>query len=143
MRNLVPFSNISRSVFDDMDDIFRGFSNAIQPMTKKYVPVDMYEENDEVVVSIDAPGVDPSKVELKTFSDRINIQSQAEETEESKDEGKTWYMRKSSRAINVCVTLPTEVDPDGAKATFKNGVITVTMPKSKSVQGKVLQIESE
>ncbi len=143
MRNLVPFSNISRSMFDDMDDIFRGFSSAIQPMTRKYVPVDMYEENDEVVVSIDAPGIDPSNVELKTFSDRINIQSQAGETEEPKDEGKTWYMRKSSRSLNVCVTLPTEVDPDGAKATFKNGVITVKMPKSRAVQGKVLQIESE
>ena len=55
MRQLVPFGR-GMGIFDEMDDLFRGFSDAIRPMTRRYVPVDLYEENDEVVVNIDAPG---------------------------------------------------------------------------------------
>lgn len=143
MRHMVPFGSGRNSIFDEMDDVFRGFSNAIKPMTRRYVPVDMFEENDEVVVSVDAPGFEPSQIEIKTFSDRVNIRSSLEETSEAGDEGKTWYLRRNSRSIDLCVTLPTEVDPDGARASFKNGVITIRMPKSRAVQGKVLELRSE
>ncbi|GAB6280787.1 MAG: Hsp20/alpha crystallin family protein [Thermovirga sp.] len=143
MRHMVPFGSGKNSIFDEMDDVFRGFSEAIRPMTRRYVPVDMFEENDEVVVNVDVPGFEPSQVEIKTFSDRVNVRSKVEEDSESGDEGKTWYMRRNNRSINLCVTLPTEVDPDKAKASFKNGVITVRMPKSRAVQGKVLELKSE
>lgn len=143
MRNMVPFGSGRNSIFDEMDDVFRGFSNAIRPMTRRYVPVDMFEENDEVVVCVDAPGFEPSRIEIKTFSDRVNIRSSVEDTSEEGDEGKTWYLRRNNRSIDLCVTLPTEVDPDGARASFKNGVITIRMPKSRAFQGKVLELRSE
>lgn len=143
MRHMVPFGSGRNSIFDEMDDVFRGFSDAIRPMTRRYVPVDMFEENDEVFVNIDAPGFEPSQIEIKTFSDRVNIRSIVEETSDAGDEGRTWHMRRNSRSINLCVTLPTEVDPEGAKASFKNGVITIRMPKSRAVQGRILEIKEE
>lgn len=143
MRNMIPFGSGRNSVFDEMDDVFRGFSEALKPMTRRYVPVEMFEENNEVVVNVDAPGFEPSQIEIKNFSDRVNIRSNVEESSENAEDGRTWYMRRNSRAINLCVTLPTEVDPDGASASFKNGVITIRMPKSRAVQGKVLELRSE
>lgn len=143
MRHMVPFGSGKNSIFDEMDDVFRGFSDAIRPMTRRYVPVDMFEENDEVVVSVDAPGFEPGQIEIKTFSDRVNIRSNVEESSENAEDGRTWYMRRNNRSINLCVTLPTEVDPEGAKASFKNGVITVRMPKSRGVQGRVLDLKPE
>jgi HSP20 family protein len=143
MRNMVPFGSGRNSIFDEMDDVFRGFSDAIKPMTRRYVPVDMFEENDEVVVNVDAPGFDPSQIEIKTFSDRVNIRSSVEEASETGNENRTWYIRKNNRSIDLCVTLPTEVDPDGSKASFRNGVITIRMPKSRAVQGRVLELKPE
>jgi HSP20 family protein len=143
MRQMIPFGTGRSNIFDEMDDIFRGFSDAIKPMTRRYVPVDMYEENDEVVVNIDAPGFDPSQIEIKTFSDRVNVRSKEEEKSESEEDGRTWYMRRAGRSINLCVTLPTEVDPERAQASFKNGVVSVRMPKSRAVQGKVLELRQE
>jgi HSP20 family protein len=143
MRQMIPFGTGRSNIFDEMDDIFRGFSDAIKPMTRRYVPVDMYEENDEVVVNIDAPGFDPSQIEIKTFSDRVNVRSKEEEKSESEEDGRPWYMRRAGRSINLCVTLPTEVDPERAQASFKNGVVSVRMPKSRAVQGKVLELRQE
>ncbi len=143
MRQMIPFGSGRNSIFDEMDDVFRGFSNAIRPMTRRYIPVDMFEENDEVVLSVDAPGFEPSQIEIKTFSDRVNIRSKMEETSDIGDEGRTWYFRRNNRSIDLSVTLPTEVDPDGARASFKNGVITIRMPKSRAVQGKVLELKGE
>lgn len=142
MRQMVPFGR-GTGIFDEMDDIFRGFSDAIKPMTRRYVPVDMYEENDEVVVNIDAPGFELSQIEIKTFSDRVNVRSKEEEKSESEEDGRTWYMRRAGRSINLCVTLPTEVDPERAQASFRNGVVSVRMPKSRVVQGKVLELRQE
>ncbi|HAK40858.1 MAG TPA: Hsp20/alpha crystallin family protein [Synergistales bacterium] len=142
MRQMVPFGR-GTNIFDEMDDIFRGFSDAIRPMTRRYVPVDMYEENDEVVLNIDAPGFDPSQIEIKTFSDRVDVRSNVEESSEGGNEGRTWYMRRGNRTMNLSVTLPTEVDPDRAQASFKNGVVTVRLPKSRAVQGRLLELKQE
>ena len=141
MRQLVPFGR-GMGIFDEMDDLFRGFSDAIRPMTRRYVPVDLYEENDEVVVNIDAPGFDPSQIEIKAYSDRVNVSSKVEEKAEE-ESGKTWYMRRGERTMNLCVTLPTEVDPERSQASFKNGVISLRLPKSKAVQGRVLELKQE
>jgi len=45
--------------------------------------------------------------------------------------------------MNLSLTLPTEVDPESAQASFKNGVITVRLPKSRAVQGRVLELRQE
>ncbi|NMD17628.1 MAG: Hsp20/alpha crystallin family protein, partial [Synergistaceae bacterium] len=134
--------NRGKPAFREQDDLFRGFSDAIRPMTRRYVPVDLYEENDEVVVNIDAPGFDPSQIEIKTYSDRVNVSSKVEEKAEE-ESGKTWYMRRGERTMNLCVTLPTEVDPERSQASFKNGVISLRLPKSKAVQGRVLELKQE
>ena len=142
-RTLMPFGNTGRTVFDDMDEMFRGFTDALRPMARRFAPVEMYEENDEIVVEVDAPGIDPSKMEIKTFPDRVTFQSREEEKDEKKEEGRSYYLRRQARSINYCVNLPVEVDPNKAKASFKNGVVTVRLPKSETVQGRVLSIEKE
>ncbi|HRV71639.1 MAG TPA: Hsp20/alpha crystallin family protein [Thermovirgaceae bacterium] len=142
MRGMVPFGGSRNSIFDEMDEVFRGFSDAIRPMTRRFVPVDLYEEGDELFLSVDAPGFDPSQIEIKTFSDRVDIRSKAEGSEEGPEE-RVWHIRRPARGINLGVSLPTEVDPEQARASFKNGVITVRMPKSRAVQGRVLELREE
>ncbi|MGC9490697.1 MAG: Hsp20/alpha crystallin family protein [Thermovirgaceae bacterium] len=142
-RTLIPFGNMPRTIFDDMDEMFRGFTDALRPMARRFAPVEMYEEKDEIVVEVDVPGIEPSKLEIKTFPDRVTFQCKEEEKDEKQEEGKTYYLRRQSRSINYSVNLPVEVDPNKAKASFKNGVVTVRLPKSETVQGRVLSIEQE
>jgi HSP20 family protein len=73
----------------------------------------------------------------------VTFQSREEEKDEKQEAGKTYYLRRESRSINYSVNLPVEVDPNKAKASFKNGVVTVRLPKSETVQGRVLSIEQE
>lgn len=82
-------------------------------------------------------------MEIKTFPDRVTFQSKEEQSEEKKDEAKTYYLKRQARNINYCVNLPVEVDPNKAKASFRNGIVTVRLPKSETVQGRVLSIEQE
>jgi HSP20 family protein len=125
-----------------MDEFFRGFSEALRPMTSRYAPVEMYEEGSELVLKVDAPGFEPSDVEIKTFADRVVVQSKVEQKEE-KEEGRTYYIKRRSQAMNYSINLPYEVDPSKAKASFKNGVITIRLPKSEAVEGRVIPIEKE
>ena len=96
-----------------------------------------------IVVRDPGPGFDPSQIEIKTFSDRVNVRSNVEESSEGENDGRTWYMRRGNRTMNLSVTLPTEVDPESAQASFKNGVITVRLPESRAVQGRVLELRQE
>jgi len=124
-RYMMPW-NGTRSIFDEMDD-----------------PVEMYEEGNELVLKVDAPGFEPSDVEIKTFADKVLIQSKVEQKEEKEEKGKTYYIRRRSQAMNYSINLPYEVDPAKAKASFKNGVITIKLPKSETVEGRVIPIEKE
>ncbi|MBO8154068.1 Hsp20/alpha crystallin family protein [Thermovirga sp.] len=141
-RYMMPW-NGTRSIFDEMDEFFRGFSEALRPMTSRYAPVEMYEEGNELVLKVDAPGFEPSDVEIKTFADKVLIQSKVEQKEEKEEKGKTYYIRRRSQAMNYSINLPYEVDPAKAKASFKNGVITIKLPKSEAVEGRVIPIEKE
>jgi HSP20 family protein len=123
--------------FDDVDRLFDGFFGSVSGMRG----VEMYEEDGKLHLSVEAPGVDPSKVEIRVFKDRVALSSQ-EDSEERKEEGKTYYCRRASRRLNYEIALPFQVDTDKASASFENGMVKLVLPKEGAVEGRVLKLES-
>jgi HSP20 family protein len=128
----------------DMDELFNRIlwaPDAMRPAVS--ADFDMYEQDGKLVMSIEAPGVNPDEVEIRTSKDRIRITSKSETEDKSgsSDDGRTWYNKKSVSAFDYDVALPFEVDTDKAEASFENGVIRITAPRLQVSESRVLSIK--
>ncbi|MDR1472711.1 MAG: Hsp20/alpha crystallin family protein [Synergistaceae bacterium] len=146
---LTPFrSNLSSPATHrrsplDIDDLFNRLMWAPSVMgSTSFTDFDMYEQDGKLVMSIEAPGVNPDEVEIRTSKDRIQIKSKSEsEDKGGQDDSRTWYSRKTSSAFNYDVSLPFEVDTDKAEALFENGVIRIAAPRLRVSESRVLSIK--
>ncbi len=104
--------------------------------------VDMYETDDEIVVKATVPGVKPEDLEITVTGNVLTIRGEVKEEEEEKDAN---YIRQERvfGTFRRDLTLPVEVDVDKAKAEFKDGVLTLRLPKAESAKPKRLQIKSK
>jgi HSP20 family protein len=91
-------------------------------------------------VSVEVPGVDKKDVKVKIANDTLTILG--EKRQETEEKEKNYYrMERSYGSFQRVLSLPEDADPEGVAATFKNGVLTVTMPRKAAPQAHVQQIE--
>ncbi|KKH45965.1 Hsp20/alpha crystallin family protein [Methanosarcina sp. 1.H.A.2.2] len=136
-----PFDEIRR-MQEHMEQMLRTFpalenryvSETLSPLT------DVAEEDDRVIVTTDLPGTDRENVELSLRDNFLVISAAKGKEEETEKEG---YLRKERSFMRYYreIPLPEGVTEEGATAQLKNGVLTVNLPKTKSVTGRRIQIE--
>ncbi len=136
-----PFDEIRR-MQSYMEQMFRTFpapesrfgTGTFSPLT------DVAEEDDKVIVTTDLPGVDRENIELDLRDNVLVVSAGKGKEEETEKEG---YLRKERSFMRYYreIPLPDGVTEEGASAQLKNGVLTVTLPKTKSIAGKKIQIE--
>jgi HSP20 family protein len=92
----------------------------------------------------DLPGVEPDNVEIYTTEDAIRIRGEMKKEEEHKEGGFIRFERRYG-TFDRTIPLPVEIQPDQAKASFRNGVLEVTLPKTEQAKAKMrkIPIESE
>lgn len=142
MRNVVRYNRPrSLSLFPEVDDFFRSFGN-LYSMTAREVPLEMYEEGDDLLVNLDAPGVDPKDVEIRVFADRVAIRAKTESEDSVEDSrNRTYHCSKRRSSFSYSVALPVEVDADRAEARFNNGVISLKLGKKQKDGGRLLKLD--
>ena len=118
-------------LFDDVFAIRRP-SRELAEMAWKPA-VEMYETEDEVVVRAAMPNIDPKGVDITVTNDAITLKGETKHEEEQKGRN---YNRRELRYGAFFRTLPlgTEVKSSEAKATYKDGVLEVKVPKSERVK---------
>lgn len=104
-------------------------------------PVDVYEKESEVVVKASLPGVNPEDVEISVTGETLSIKGESRHEEKVEKEN---YYRHEIRcgAFSRMVTLPAGVSAEGAEATFKDGLLTVTLPKVAEAQPRRIKVRS-
>jgi HSP20 family protein len=131
-----PFRAIRRR--DDMgDDFFRDFfrnagDGALEPA------VEVSESDGEVTVKLEVPGVDKDQVSVSVADDVLTVRG---EVRKEKEEKKKNFYRQEIRygSFERSLKLPTEVEGDRGAAELKNGMLTITLPKSR--QPKAHQVK--
>lgn len=104
--------------------------------------VDVYQNANEIVVESAIAGVKPGDIDVNATADSVTIRGTRHREKTVKDEDYLYqecYWGKFARSI----ILPQEVDPDGAEVTFKNGILTVRLPKANRKKTKKLKIVVE
>ena len=86
------------------------------------------------------PGVDEKDVKVEIANDTLTIRG--EKKQEKEENHKNYYrMERSYGSFQRVLSLPEDADQEGVSATFKNGVLTVTMPRKAAPQANVRRIE--
>jgi HSP20 family protein len=104
--------------------------------------MDISETKDSLVVKLEVPGMDQKDIRISLQENLLTITG--EKTQE-KDEKEERYHRveRSYGAFTRGVRLPVGVDGSKVLATFKNGLLTVTLPKTPAAKGTTIPIKSE
>ena len=117
------FDRMSRQ-FDEMSRGFEGQGS----MHGQGMPVDLTDEDDAVVVTADLPGYEKDDILLSASDDLLTIRAEREATSEHDDEAYV-HRERHSQSARRTISLPATVDEGAASATYRNGVLTVTLPK--------------
>ncbi len=100
--------------------------------------LDVKEEDDAVVVRAEAPGFEPGDFDLQVRGNQLVLQASRKTEKEEKERG---YREEQQRECYEAVTLPDGVDTDKVTADYRNGVLTVTMPKTPAGKGKRIAVK--
>lgn len=104
--------------------------------------VDIFEEGDTIVVKSELPGMTRADIEVNLTNDTITLSG--EKKKEEKIEKKNYYrMERSYGSFRRSFALPAEVQTDKAKASFKDGVLEVRIPKTEAAKKKEHKIKIE
>lgn len=133
----------------DMDRLFEEFFSPItrrrrgwlKPEMGVIVPnIEMYDRKNEIVVKAELPGVAKEDIDLTITKDSLTLKGEAKKEEEIKEED--YYASEISYgSFTRTIALPVEVDSEKAKASFKNGVLEITLPKREEAKPKEIKIE--
>ena len=135
-----PFYSLQRQMNSLFDDFFSGYDMAPRSLGAggfaAFIPsVDVKESDKEFTVRAELPGVEEKDVEVTVTNDTVTIKG--EKKEEKEDKGKNYYyMERSYGSFNRVIPLTSETDANKAEASFKNGVLNITVPKSQTAKTK-------
>jgi len=137
--------------FDRMVEDFwrRPFPTLLRPerwwpsetdMTMRMPAVDVYEEKDDVVIKAEIPGLSKEDISVQVTDSTLMIKGEKKREEEVK-EGDYYRCERSFGSITRAVALPSDVKADQVRASFKNGVLEVRMPKTEEAKKKAITVK--
>lgn len=114
----------------DRDDMFDG----------GWIPaVNVLEKKNDIVVTADLPGMTENDIEVTVLGDTLSIKGE-KKREEKKEDGDYHMYERTYGAFHRRIPLPNSVESDKAKASFRNGVLEVRIPKKEEAKPKQLKV---
>ncbi len=135
-REMTRMNRLMDRWFGDVPRVWMGDGDG----REGYVPLDLYETDNDVVVQASLPGVEPEDVDITISGETLTIRGESEHEEEEK---KRNYYRQESwfGSFARSITLPAQVESGKAEATFENGVLKLTIPKAEEAKPKTIKVK--
>jgi len=126
---------------DELDSLFElpfltNFGNPTQLFSGWSPALDLYQSNDNVTAVVELPGMRKEDIEISLHDGTLTISGERKEETTDKAERTERYVGKFRRSI----TLPSRVDASKVNATYKDGVLTVTLPKAEEAKPRQIQV---
>ncbi len=145
MRALTPWTGFG-SLRKEMDRFFDRFGDWEMPELRpfgEWSPVlDFSETKDAFVVNAEIPGIEPKEISVSLESQMLTIKGEKKQQKEEKEE-QYYRAERSYGAFMRSVRLPAAVDGSKVTASFKNGLLTVTLPKAPGTKGTMIPVKTE
>lgn len=129
---------------DEIDRLFEAplaeFARTSQLLSGWIPAVDMYEDKDNLFVKIELPGMKKEEIDISLHDGTLSISGERKAGETS--DGQEVY--RSERFVGKfqrSISLPTAVAADRVKAQYKDGVLTITLPKTEEAKPKQIDVQ--
>lgn len=131
MANITRFNPIA-PIEDMFDELTRGFF--VRPLSLPrqadlQIKLDVKEDEKAYKVRAELPGVKKEDIHVDVEGNHISLSAETSAQREEKEGEKTIYRERTYGMVSRQFDLPTEVDPQGCKAEYKDGVLDLTLPK--------------
>jgi HSP20 family protein len=133
---------VYRDPFEQLQtELDRMVNAAFGTPTGLYPLVNVFDAGDAFVVKAEVPGVDPKGVEINVEDDTLTIRGERSFTEPARDAA--YHRRERGQGqFRRVVRLPGRLSSEEAKATYRDGVLTVRIPKAKETRPRRVQVET-
>jgi HSP20 family protein len=98
------------------------------------------EDEKSFTVKADIPGVKKEDIQIDIDDDRVSIRAEAKKQKEEKKDEKVVYSERAYGMVSRSFTLPADVDANGAKAEYRDGVLNLLLPKKANGTAKRLAV---
>lgn len=146
-REMDPFAQMRQ----DVDQMFQGMlgdwssrMNLFNRAGQAFVPtIDVRETAKEIRVTAELPGLDEKDIDVSLLDRALWIKGEKRE-EHEEQKGDVYQCERQYGAFERMIPLPVEIDAEKIKASFKSGVLKVTLPKTKEAQSnrRVIDVQT-
>jgi len=130
---------------DEMDNLIGGFFGDWDwPVwgRGRWPAIDIAEKDNEFVVKAEVPGCKADDIDISVHGNMLTISGEKKQEEEKKEKG-YYHMERSYGSFRRDLNLASEVDPAKIEATYKDGVLTITVPKSEKAKPVKVKIKGQ
>jgi HSP20 family protein len=121
------------SLQDELERLFEA------PLTNWAPALDVYEDKDNFIVHTELPGLKREEIEV-TLEEGVLVISGERKAEEKRNEGEIRRQERFYGKFQRALTLPAPVAADKVKAQYKDGVLTVTIPKAEEAKPRKIDV---
>jgi HSP20 family protein len=144
-----PLSIVQKEMNRLFDDFSRGFDvapfSAMRERLGTFSPsLDVKEDDKAITVKAELPGMDEKDVEVLLTDDALTLKGEKKEDKEEKREN-YYHVERTYGSFHRVIPLAAAIDTKKVNATFKNGVLVVTLPKTEEakMKGKKIPVNVE
>src|SRR5947209_18464015 len=142
---MTPSLNRWATLRDDLDTLLampflNGDARQAQLFTGWTPALDLYQNNDNVVAVVELPGMRKEDIEISLQDGMLTIGGERKSQTEGNGESATRTERFTGK-FRRSITLPTRVDANKVNATYKDGILTITLPKAEEAKPKQIQVK--
>lgn len=119
-----------------LDDFFGETSEERAPAGAMRVPsVDVIDHENDIEVRAEMPGIDKDNIQIQATNEAVMIRAEVKKEEEEKKENFIRHERRRGFYQRV-IPMPVEIKPGDVKAAYKDGVLTIILPKSEQAKSR-------
>ncbi|MGH8065191.1 MAG: Hsp20/alpha crystallin family protein [Candidatus Entotheonellia bacterium] len=141
-RPFEDFSTLRREMDRLLEHFFGEPSGEGRPVGRWTPRTNVTETKDSLTITAELPGLEAKDVDVAISGDMLTIKGEKKQEKEEKDEHHH-MVERTYGAFSRMVRLPAPVAADKIKAAFKNGVLTVTLPKTEEAKPKAIPVQAE
>lgn len=137
-----PIQELRREIDRILQDFFGkgGLTERFEGI--EWIPaIDVSETDNEIIVKVDIPGVNPEDMEISLSDNVLLIKGEKKKEEEKKEN--FYRMERYYGSFMRAIQLPCEVEEDKISAIYKNGVLKIVLPKKPEEKKKIIKINVE
>ncbi|HXZ51177.1 MAG TPA: Hsp20/alpha crystallin family protein [Burkholderiales bacterium] len=140
MANIQRYGGLLDDVFGDLAKGFWLKPVAMPGDGELKMKVDVREDEKTYTVKAEVPGVKKEDIQVDVNGNQVSIRAEVKQEKEERKGEKLLHSERYYGMVSRSMQLPAEIDAQGAKADYKDGVLSLTLPKKASAQSKRLAI---